>query len=66
MGLTICKRIFNNVKPLDVIYEKFVDDFFTSLTMLGLKSKGSISSTTKEKLFLFCHKFSAFVVSVII
>ena len=66
MGLTICKRILNNVKPLDAIYEKFVDKFFTSLTVLGLKSKGSVSSTTKEKLFLYCRKLLAFVVAVII
>ena len=55
MSLTIQMRMFNNVKPLDVIYWKFVVIYFTSLTMLGLESKGSISYTIKEKLLLYCR-----------
>ena len=46
ISLTI--RMFNNVNPHDLIYFKFRSRFFTSLTMLGLKSKGSISFTIKK------------------
>ena len=66
MGLTIRMRIINNVKPRDVICLKFGDRFFTSLTMLGLEGKGSISSTIKENLLLYYRTFLAFVVTVII
>ena len=59
-------RMFNNVKQPKVIYLKFGEKFLACLTMLGLKSIGSTSSTTKEKLLLYCRKFSAFVVAVII
>ena len=59
-------RMFDNIKHRGVIYLKFGDRFFTFLTMLGLESKGSISSTIKETLLLYFFKFSAFVVAVII
>ena len=61
MGLTIRMRMFNNVKHFDVIYLKFRDRFFTTLTMLDLESKA-----IKENLLLYCRKFSAFVFAVII
>ena len=60
MGLIILVRIFIYVKPREVIYLKFVDKFFTSLTKLGFKAKGSISSTIKENLRSYCRKFLAF------
>ena len=63
MGLTILMRMFNNVKYRDVICLR--DTFSTSLTMLGLESKSSFSSTINENLLLFCRKFSAFVVVAI-
>ena len=45
---------------------KFGDKFSTFLTKLVLKRKGSISSTIKENLLLYCRIFSAFVVVIII
>ena len=54
MGVTIPMRMCNNVKHRDAIYLKFGDRFFTSLAMLGLESKGSISSTIKGNLLLYC------------
>lgn len=57
--------MFNNVKPRGVIYLKSGDRFFTSPTMLGLESEGSISTTIKEILLLYCRKLSAFAVVII-
>ena len=64
MGLISPMKMFNNVKHHDIIFFKFGDIFFTSLTMLGLESKGSISSTNKGNLLLYCRTFSAFMVAV--
>ena len=58
--------MFSKVKPSNVIYLKLGDRFVTSLTMLGLAAKGSISSIIKENLLLYCRKFSALLVAVII
>ena len=58
--------MFNNVKPRDVIYLKLGDKLFSSLIMLGLDVKCSISSTIKENLLLYCRKFSTFLVAVIV
>ena len=59
-------RMFNNVKHCDIVYLKFAEKFFTSLTMLGLESKGNISSTIKGNLHICCRRFAAFVAAVII
>ena len=59
-------RIFNNVELRDVIYLKFEEKSFTSLTMLELESEDSISFIIKEFLILYCRKFLTFIVTVII
>ena len=51
MGLTIPMRMSDNVKHRDVICFKFGERFFTSLTMLELKSRGSIRLQSKEIYF---------------
>ena len=50
-------------KHCHAICLKFRDIFFTSLTKLVLHTKASIYSTTIENLLLYCHKFSAFVIT---
>ena len=50
MDLTIQIRIFKNVKHRHEICRKYGDRGFTSLTMLGLKTKTSVCSTVKENL----------------
>ena len=59
-------RVMYNVKHRHAIRLKFGDKFLTSLTKLVLKVKASICSIIKENLRLYCGKFSAFVVVVII
>ena len=59
-------RVMYNVKRCYTIRLKFGDKFLTSLTKLVLEAKASIYSTIKENLLLYCRKFSAFVVVVII
>ena len=66
MDLPIGMRIIYNVKHRCAIRLKFGDIFLTSLTQLVLRVKASICSTIKENLLLYCRKFSAFVVTVII
>ena len=57
--------LFDNVEHRHVIFLKFGESFFTSLTMLGLKAKTSTCSTIKENLIFYCGKFLACVVAVI-
>ena len=59
-------RVIYNVKRRYAIRLKFEDKFLTFLTKLVLEPKASICSTIKENLLLYCRKFSAFVVVVII
>ena len=63
--LTIQIRMLNNVKPRDVFYLKFGGRLFSSLTILGLESKGGINSTVTKNVILYCRKFFAFVVTFI-
>ena len=59
-------RVIYNVTHCYAIRFKFGDKFLTSLTKLALDAKASICSTVKENLLLYCCKFLAFVVVVII
>ena len=59
-------RTIYNVKHSYVIRLKFEDKFLTSLIKLMLEAESSICSTIKKKMLLYCRKFSAFVVVVII
>ena len=62
MDLSIRIRIIYNAKHR-YIRLKFGDEFLTKLVLEG---KASIYSTIPEKLLLYCHKFSVFVVVFII
>ena len=57
-------KITYNLKQRYAICLKFRDKFLTSLTKLVLQAKASTSSTIKQNLFLFCRKFSVFIVVV--
>ena len=59
-------RVMYNVKDCYAIRLKFGDKLLTSLIKLLLEAKVTICSTIKENLLLYCRKFSAFVVVVII
>ena len=65
MDLSTRMRVIYNVKHHYAIRLKFGDKLLTSLTKLVLQAKARICSTIKENLFLYCRKFSAFVVVVI-
>ena len=66
MDLSIRMRVMYNVKDCYAIRLKFGDKLLTSLIKLLLEAKVTICSTIKENLLLYCRKFSAFVVVVII
>ena len=65
MDLPIQAGMLNKVKHRHAIYLKFGERYFSSLAMLGLDAKGSICSTIKETLIVYCHNFLTFVVAVI-
>ena len=65
MDLPIQAGMLNKVKHRHAIYLKFGERYFSSLAMLGLDVKGSICSTIKETLIVYCHNFLTFVVAVI-
>ena len=66
MDLSIQMRITYNVKHRYAIRMKLRDKSSNSPTKLVLEKKASICSTIKGNLLLYCRKFSAFVVVVII
>ena len=66
MDLSIRMSTVYIVKYRYTIRLKFRDKFLTSLIKLVLQAKASICSTIKKNLLLYCRKFSAFVVDVII
>ena len=66
MDQSIRMKTIYNVKDHYAISLKFGDKFLTSLTKLVLEAEVSICSTLKENLLLYCRKFSALVVVVII
>ena len=59
-------RVMYNVKHRYAIRLKCGDKFLTALTKLVLEAKANICCTRKKNLLLYCHKFLAFVVVVII
>ena len=59
-------RVRCYVKHRYAIRLKFEDKLLTFLTKLLLEVEASICSTIKENLVLYCRKFSAFAVVVII
>ena len=59
-------RVMYNVRHRYAIRLKFGDKFLTSVTKLVLEAKATLCSIIKENLLLYCRKFSAFVVVVII
>ena len=66
MDLSIRMRIIYDVRHCYAIQLKFGDKFLTFLAKLVLEGKASVCSKIKENLLLYCRKFSAFVVVVII
>ena len=59
-------RIMCNTKHRHAVGLKFDDKFLTSLSKLVLKAKVNICSTIKENLLLYCRKFSAIAVVIIV
>ena len=66
MVLPIRMRIIYSVKHYNAIGLKFGGKVLAFLTQLVLDAKTSICSKIKESLLLYCRKFSAFVVLVMI
>ena len=66
MDLSIRMRVTYNVKHRDAILLKFGDKFLTSSTKLVLEAKAGIFPKIKVNVHLYCRKFLAFIVVVII
>ena len=66
MDLSIRIRIIYNVRRGYAIRLKSGEKLLTFLTKQMLEGKASICSTIKENLLLYCRKFSALAVIVII
>ena len=66
MYLSVRMRVMCHVKNRYAIRLKLGDKFLTFLTYLVLEAKASICSAIKERLLLYCRKFSAFSAIVII
>ena len=66
MEFSIRIRVIYNVRHGYAIHLKLGDKFLTFLTKQVIAGKTSICSTIKENLLLYCRKFSALVVVVII
>ena len=66
MDLFTRMRIIYNAKRRYAIRLKFGDKFLTSPAKLVFEAKANICSSIKENLLLYCRKFMAFVVVVII
>ena len=66
MNLSTRMRVNYDVKHRYAVRLRFRDKLLTSITKLVLEVKTNICFTIKENLLLYCGKFSAFVVVVII
>ena len=66
MDLPFLVRIIRNVKHSYATRLKFGDKVLTPETKIIFEAKPSICSTIKDSSLLFCRKFSAFAVVVIV
>ena len=66
MDRSIRIRVIYNVKHRYAILLKIRGKFLASLTKLVLEAKPSICSTSSENVQLYCLKFSAFVLKIVL
>ena len=66
MDLPFLVRIIHNAKYSYATRLKFGDKVLTPETKIIFEAKPSICSTIKDSSLLFCRKFSAFAVVVIV